>query len=314
MIHQMAPWVPQFTQSLKNHSQSFTPFFFATVDPLTNKPKCRTVIFRDFLFHDKRSNVLTFTTDLRGDKVKEILAANSDTAPFEACFYFPGTWEQYRFSGRCFVVSHQNLPPISAKYNQLDSGFIEYPILSPSIYGGAQILYEHDQEYEESNKRNAESNTDSEPEASSSGDTSGHHEPQHPVLSRSSTRSSGVAGVNSHVLGPQDYAPPLNKEWELELRRQWRDLSRSTKAQFRKPDPGTPVTSETSKQLDKIQRGVDGAKEDAGFDNFGIICLCIEEVDFLNLKDGRGGERMKFHRNIHSETGSETWNEAEVCP
>ncbi|SCU89307.1 LAFA_0E17194g1_1 [Lachancea sp. 'fantastica'] len=311
MIHQMAPWVPQFTQSLKNHSQSFTPFYFATVDPLTNKPKCRTVIFRDFLFHDKRSNVLTFTTDLRGDKVKEILAANSDTAPFEACFYFPSTWEQYRFSGKCFVVSHQQAPPISAKYNQQNSGFIDYPILSPSIYGGAQILYQDEQVDKNSG---GGSSTDSEPEANSAGDISAGHEPQHATLSRSSTRSSGGLGVTSHVLGPQDYAPPLDKEWELELRRQWRELSRSTKAQFRKPDPGTPVTSATSQQLDKIQRGVDGAKEDTGFDNFGVICLCIEEVDFLNLKDGRGGERWKFHRNIHPETGFESWNEAEVCP
>ncbi|SCV02579.1 LAME_0H02982g1_1 [Lachancea meyersii CBS 8951] len=307
MIHQMAPWVPQFIQSLKNHSQTFTPFYFATVDPLTNTPKCRTVIFRDFLFHDKRSNVLTFTTDLRGDKVKEILAANAETAPFEACFYFPSTWEQYRFSGKCFVVSHTQAPPISDKYNMADPGFIKYPILSPSIYGGAQELYRHQEE------KNADCESDHETEGSCEA-SEFCLDPRPPALSRSSTRSSGGAVHTDHVLGPQDYAPPLDKEWELELRRQWTNLSRSTKAQFRKPDPGTPVTSATSKQLDKIQRGVDGAKEDTGLDNFGVVCLCIEEVDFLNLKDGRGGERWKFHRDVQPDTGLESWIEAEVCP
>ncbi|SCU98215.1 LADA_0H11386g1_1 [Lachancea dasiensis] len=326
MIHQMAPWVPQFIQSWKNHSQTFTPFSFATVDPITNRPKCRTVIFRDFLFHDKRSNVLTFTTDMRGDKVKEILASGSETAPFEACFYFPSTWEQYRFSGKCFVVSQQQTPPISSKYNLPDAGTIEYPILSPSVHGGAQELYKYDEGQQQQLKGHGEAGDEEEEQEDSEGSAAacqaeGGSVPasgsQPADLSRSSTSSSRGGGAPAHpnrVLGSPDYAPPLAKEWQLELTRQWFNLSRSTKAQFRKPDPGTPVTSETSKQLDKIQRGVDGAKEDAGFDNFGVVCLCIEEVDFLNLKDGRGGERWKFRRHVDPDTGAESWNEEEVCP
>ncbi|SCV00046.1 LANO_0F04940g1_1 [Lachancea nothofagi CBS 11611] len=308
MIHQMAPWVPQFIQSWKNHSQTFTPFYFATIDPLTNKPKCRTVIFRDFLFHDKRSNVLTFTTDLRGDKVKEILASGAETAPFEACFYFPSTWEQYRFSGKCFVVSQKQAPPISSMYNQTDPGTIEYPILSPGVYGEDQVLYQHE------NDQESDHESDSESEVASDGTRPSPPEARRPELSRCSTRSSNGLKHSNHILGPKDYSPPLAKEWSLELNRQWANLSRSTKAQFRKPDPGVPLTSGTRKQLDKIQRGVDGAKEDAGFDHFGVVCLCIEEVDFLNLKDGRGGERWKYHRNVDASNGVETWNEAEVCP
>ena len=307
MIHQMAPWVPQFIQSWKNESQKFTPFYFATLDPQTNQPKCRTVIFRDFLFHDKRSNVLTFTTDMRGDKVKEILAAGGETAPFEACFYFPGSWEQYRFSGKCFVVSRQKTPPVTTKYNEPEAGTIEYSILSPSVYGGAPELYQHQNAEDDGHVSSDNEETEQE----------GAAEPRtaRPNLSRSSTRSSDRSpGAHHSILTPAEYCPPLAKEWDLELARQWANLSRSTKAQFRKPDPGTPVTSETSKQLDKIQRGVDGAKENTGFDNFGVVCLCIDKVDFLTLKDGRGGERWKFHRHVEPETHLESWVEEEVCP
>ncbi|SCV04128.1 LAMI_0H13630g1_1 [Lachancea mirantina] len=296
MIHQMAPWVPQFIQSCKNHTQAFTPFYFATLDTQTSRPRCRTVVFRDFLFHDKRNNVLTFTTDMRGDKVKEITETGSITAPFEACFYFPSTWEQYRFSGHCFVVSRNSVPPLSETYNDTAPDTVGYPILSPGVYGDAQEPHHHE---------SIVSDEDNDNDQNASRLRS--------ALSRTSTRSS--AGSETHaMLTPEDYRPPTVREWQQELSRQWIDVSRSTKAQFRKPDPGTPITSETTRQLDKIQRGVDGANEDAGFDNFGLVCLCVDEVDYLNLKDGRGGERWKFHRHTEPDTGLDTWEEEEVCP
>ncbi|CCF58965.1 hypothetical protein KAFR_0F03690 [Kazachstania africana CBS 2517] len=131
---------------------------------------------------------------------------------------------------------------------------------------------------------------------------------------------------------------PESIDWEHEVLRQWNCLSRSAKALYRKPAPGSLLTDETSKILDKIQRGVDGTKEDAGLENFGIICLCIDKVDYLNLKDGRGGERKIFKRvfevqkehhyeentdddtskNIHGEEQEaaeiEVWEECDICP
>lgn len=341
MIHQMAPWVPQFIQSCKNHTQAFVPFTFATVDTQTMKPKCRTVIFRDFLFHDKRSNVLTFTSDLRGDKVKEIRGNGETTAPFEACFYFPNTWEQYRFSGECFVVSQRDMPAVVQHYASQDAGLIAYPILSPSVCGHIQELLKYDRcsHGEEGDGNGNCAHHDESQDATPEGHETNAHNHGHThtlgaggaggararpsaldadddtarVLSRTSTRSSGCTPKRD-ILSPADYKPPSAHEWQLELQRQWAILSRSTKAQFRKPDPGTPLTSGTSQQLDKIQRGVDGANENAGFDNFGVVCLCVHQVDYLNLKDGRGGERWKY--NCHREPGTrlETWVEEEVCP
>lgn len=298
----MAPWVPHFLQSLKNHTQPFTPFTFGTVDPVTSKPRCRTVIFRDFLFHDKRSNVLTFTTDLRGEKVREITNKEGQTAPFEACFYFPDTWEQYRFSGECFVISNKKLPQVKKLYgHDQDANTIKYPILSPSVCGHTEELYKYDQD-EDGHK---------DPDRSIDVSTFSDEENVSPQLSRMSTRSSNAA---PDILTPQDYRPPMSREWNMELMRQWVSLSRSTKSQYRKPDPGTPMTSETSSKLDKIQRGVDGGKENTGLENFGVVCLCVDQVDYLNLKDGKGGERWMFRRLVEDETGLEVWEEEEVCP
>ena len=127
-----------FIQSCKNNTEPFVSFQFATVDELTNKPRCRTVVFRDFLFHDKRTNVLTFNTDMRSSKITEsFITPNSnnssdskrcETPFFEACFYFPETWEQYRFSGQCFTISKQfkKIPAeIVTKYDIFSPRFSE---------------------------------------------------------------------------------------------------------------------------------------------------------------------------------------------
>lgn len=85
----MAPWVPMFTQSCKNAKQAFIPFQFATVAESVDGiplPKCRTVVFRDFLFDERKTNVLTFNTDLRSNKVEESFPNGNGTCLFEACF------------------------------------------------------------------------------------------------------------------------------------------------------------------------------------------------------------------------------------
>lgn len=66
------------------------------------RPRVRTVILRDFPFNDKRTNVLTFHSDLRSQKLK---VAKNQRQYFESCFYFPGTYEQYRISGEWFNIS-----------------------------------------------------------------------------------------------------------------------------------------------------------------------------------------------------------------
>lgn len=280
MIHQMAPWVPTFIQSTKNNTQPFLPFQIATIDELNNKPRCRTVVFRDFLFKDKKSNVLTFNTDLRSGKIEESFPRGLEsTTPVEACFYFPETMEQYRLSGQCFLVSKKTLN-ISEKIVE------KYGIVSPGASGHhKEELYQYEDEVcEEMGFKAEKSNRDSD----------------------DGEKKQTKEG---------DVRPPTSKEWNMEIRRQWYSLSRTSRSQYRKPDPGKPITSETSKKLDKIQRGVDGTDENAGLENFALVCLCIDKVDYLNLKNGSGGERLIFTRSNEEDSDDlENWVEEHVCP
>ncbi|KAH3901675.1 uncharacterized protein SCODWIG_00327 [Saccharomycodes ludwigii] len=287
MSHQMAPWVPIFIQSVKNNSQSFTSFQLSSISAVIQKdihnqqssisyrPKCRTVVFRDFLFHDKHSNIITFSTDLRSDKIDQL----TEQPCFEACFYFSNTWEQFRLRGDVsFILSDGKYPNIISNicdHNNGNSGndtVINYPILSPSVCNHSK-------------------------------EKNGHPDIHHSTL---------VDDVDI----TEGYKPPEPFEWDLELKRQWNNLSRNAKAQYRRPEPGLPMSNELSKKLDKLSRGVDGVKEDIGFQNFAIVCLCIDEVDYLNLKDDgkSGAERWIFKRFIDEDTGIETWEEKEVCP
>lgn len=276
MIHQMAPWVPTFIQSTKNNTQPFLPFQIATTDELTNTPRCRTVVFRDFLFKDKKSNVLTFNTDIRSGKIKESFPNGLDTtAPIEACFYFPETMEQYRLRGSCFLVSK--------KTSNISKKIVEkYGIVSPGVSGHhKEDLYKYEDEVNEA---------------------------------MGIENTNATTGENNAAKGSV-IRPPTTTEWQMEIRRQWYSLSRTSRSQYRKPDPGKPITSETSEKLDKIQRGVDGTDENAGLENFALVCLCIDKVDYLNLKNGSGGERLIFTRTADEDANDlENWIEEHVCP
>lgn len=292
----MAPWVPMFIQSCKNNTEPFVLFQFATVDKLTNKPRCRTVVFRDFLFHEKKTNVLTFNTDMRSSKITEsYVAPNStnssgskkcETPFFEACVYFPETWEQYRFSGQSFTLSRQ--------FKEIPDDIVtRYDIFSPRF------------------SQASDDSTDDDVKASINDDKDRHNDADNNDMNDENKLIETIDNDEHHE--DEDNYYPQSQEWEAELLRQWTSLSRHTKSLYRKPAPGQKLTSETSKQLDKLHRGVDGAKEDAGLENFGIVCLCVDSVDYLNLKEGRGGERWLFQKT-DSKDEEDLWEEQEVCP
>ncbi|KAH3681101.1 hypothetical protein WICPIJ_007933 [Wickerhamomyces pijperi] len=119
----MAPWVPSFRKAIQTHREShpFVAFSFATVDS-NNCPHVRTVIDRGFLFDDKKSNILTFTTDIRMDKLRDL----SNNGKFEAVFWFEGTNEQFRVSGEAKVLTQDNVETFSGSIG-------EYPLVSPGF-------------------------------------------------------------------------------------------------------------------------------------------------------------------------------------
>ena len=81
----------------------------ATVDPLTGRPSCRTVVFRGFLprkYVDglsggEESCCLAFITDDRSEKVRHLAA---DGAPVEVCWWLDEPGVQFRISGHAHLA------------------------------------------------------------------------------------------------------------------------------------------------------------------------------------------------------------------
>jgi pyridoxamine 5'-phosphate oxidase len=84
----------------------------ATVDPKTNEPRCRTVVFRGFLtlpkghtstiVCDGMSCVMKMITDYRSQKVSQVMDHPSKAA--EMVWWFQKSSEQYRISGELLFV------------------------------------------------------------------------------------------------------------------------------------------------------------------------------------------------------------------
>ncbi|KGT64829.1 hypothetical protein MEM_05258 [Candida albicans L26] len=114
MIHQhfQSPWVAPFDESVKaelsvtKNDPPFTSFQLATIDSETGYPQNRTLVYRGWLFDNKDSSVLTFATDKRMSKYKELL--HNDKC--EAVFYFSRIKKQFRLRARARVIDEQNPP------------------------------------------------------------------------------------------------------------------------------------------------------------------------------------------------------------
>ncbi|KAJ3363385.1 hypothetical protein GGF32_004379 [Allomyces javanicus] len=138
-----AQLVRSFTENFASVSHTAKYLQLATIDPLLQVPRVRTVVFRGVLvgptpgpsspsserdagpyagarlhFADSLPNAfstdltgsgpvrLVFVTDARSNKVAHVLdhGARSGTAPAEACWYMPATREQFRVSGAMGVI------------------------------------------------------------------------------------------------------------------------------------------------------------------------------------------------------------------
>lgn len=119
----MAPWVPAFTNAVTRQLEtaSFITFSFATVDS-NGAPKVRTCVYRGFIFNDKKTNVITFTTDIRMEKFEHL----KTNPKFEACFWFPATNEQFRVSGDAKLLTMNNTTTFNHELGN-------YPLISPNV-------------------------------------------------------------------------------------------------------------------------------------------------------------------------------------
>lgn len=340
-FNSMAPWVPTFNQAVENeliakkNEPPFITFQLATIGK-TGFPRNRTLVYRGWLFGNKSSNVITFTTDRRSAKYQEL----EENDKFEAVFYFEKLKKQFRFRGSARIIDSKYSPVVDmsyvdnvrlgmGRYDEDDENDHEEKVLDNTIeipqdgttQKGKHNDYHDYHDINETKEIEPESDSDSELEFNASHSpsdtsitTSNNWPKQSPqkkpialsLCSPSLTQCASMGDLSYTHLSEMQYYPPTNKDWTVEVQRQWDEMSKYMKKQFRKPAPLTPMSDENHKQIDKIRRGVDGKKDEDGFKNFAVIALFVEHADFIELDKDR---RVFFEKDTYN-----MWGEQEVCP
>lgn len=314
MLQSLALWNPSFTSAMQTELEAgdlpFVLFNFSNVDS-NNYPSTRSCVLRGFLFDQEKTNVLVFTTDKRSTKYKDLLK----NPRFDACFYFSKLKKQYRFKGTVRMISDDLTPNIA-----YESGF-------DLCNGGNEDVVD---ESNEGNKSDT-SSIDDEHESLISQYLSQHNKTLKPqtiyeplnyklfspnfikTFEDSSISLSDLGNkMNSHNINEEDEELskiPTTEEWQNERLRVWNALTRNMKKSFKKPIPGTPITEESRKLLDAINRGVDGNNSSTGYENFVVVCMFVELVDEV-VMGGSGYDRRHIYRKTHNHL----WKEYEVCP
>lgn len=280
--HYMALWVPAFSASVENEqaaksSPPFTAFQFATVGE-DGYPSNRTVVFRGFLFGLPSNSVLTFSTDRRMAKYRELL--HNDR--FEAVFYFASVRRQFRFRGRARVLDQSTTPVCVCDISSRAIGHLSSDELEGEDGDELEIAV---------SARHVPSST---PQLALN----------YPVFSPLATAHFGNALVE-HLADLAKFAPSA-EDWLQEIRRQWEALSPGLQLSYRRPAPKTSLLELNQKLIDKINRGVDGKKADLGLENFAVVALFVELVDYYEMEKDR--------RYLFTKDADHIWSEHEVCP
>lgn len=292
----MASWVSIFKNQIKAQlelqEEPFISFQVSSIG-LDGFPKNRTVVYRGFLFNDETNNVLTFTTDKRSEKYQELIHNDK----FEAVFNLIGTRRQFRFKGFARIIDDEYKPVIDLSNIQprnvgsTDSDESDDEDVSDDV-----LILNVDSHEEMNNQQEIPNNS-----------TNCQQNPlTYNLISPSILKHQFHEHGSFTNLSELNVHAPTHEEYEYELTRQWESLSKSAKISFRKPAPKSPMTKETIKMLDSINRGVDGKKEVDGFKNFVVVGLFVESVDYYNLEDEK--------RYIFDKDKYDMWKEYEVCP
>lgn len=311
-LQYMAPWVPVFSTAqeaelaAKDYMPPFTVFLFATVDE-NGFPRNRTLAYRGYLFENKTNNVLTFTTDKRADKYHELMQNDK----FEAVFYFERTRKQFRFRGKARIIDDKHTPKFDLTTIQPEH------VMQENIRSSANSS---DDDSDSSNDDDSlemfVSSKTSLGAASTENKTYGSPQDaplNFPIISpklleqiQQESSSFSISFTNLHELTVTEFCPPTRAEWDAEVTRIWKTLSKQLKLAFRGPDPMLLMDDEKHNLIDKISRGVDGKKEDSGMKNFAVVAMFIYYVDYYDMEKSR--------RCIYQKDENHLWSEHEVCP
>lgn len=308
-LQYMASWAPTFVSAMdselaaRDNNPPFISFQLATVNN-EGFPHNRTLVLRGFLFDDKTNNVLTFCTDKRTDKYKELLQNDR----FEAVFYFEKIRKQFRLRGRARIIDDVHTPNLDLTTIQPKH------IMVSNINSRLDSSDEEDSEDEENLEISVTSSQASKNTQRNDDTTTPQSAPlAYPIISPShlgQIRKEGsmisASFANLHEISSLEFKAPTRDEWDNEIKRIWGTLSKGLKLGFRCPPPREHIDEKNQNLIDKINRGVDGKKEESGLKNFAVVGLFIDHVDYYDQEKGR--------RYIYDKDDSHHWNEQEVCP
>ncbi|VEU20931.1 DEKNAAC101833 [Brettanomyces naardenensis] len=314
-MQSLAPWNPAFSSALATElqTQPFMIFNFSNVGK-DRWPSTRCCVLRGFLFDDRSTNVLLFVTDKRSAKYKELLK----DPRFEACFYFTKLRKQFRLRGISRIIADDLYPNIQI------NGKSEEAVLS----GAENDDDESNDSFSSSSSSSSLSPSSSFPifESFPNRDSGSAYDPlEYVVISPSvpmqenldssfTSLSDLTHNRKSFEMAKKEYLqaqlkPPSKEEWAQERTRCWEAMSRNMKKAFKKPLPGSLLTENKSKLLDSIDRNVDGTTSSSGFENFAVVCMFVDLVDYLDL--GAGGVNSRY---VYKRLDGDDWKEYEVCP
>lgn len=307
----MAPWVPTFSTAIeseltaKDYSPPFTTFLFATVDA-SGFPHNRTLVYRDYLFENKTNNVLTFTTDKRAGKYRELI----ENDKFEAVFYFEKIRKQFRFRGRARIIDDKHTPTFDLTTIQ-PHHVMQDNLHSQANSSGDDTSDDEDDslEFSVGSKGSFDQTSIDKHLTLSPQDTPINFPIISPTLLKKiqlESSSLSISFTNLHELTVTEFCPPTREEWNAEMERSWDSLSKQLKLSFRGPEPKLLMDDNNHNLIDKITRGVDGKKEESGLKNFALVAMFVEYVDYYDMEKNR--------RCIYEKDENHLWTEHEVCP
>lgn len=309
-MSRLPPWVPAIEACFASASRPLV-FTYCSVSK-QGRPTARSCVARGWLFGEKSTGVIVFTTDKRSSK---IINKRENDETFEACFYFPEQGMQFRLSGFTqqitknsyptlkeqfcsLVTSKKNISTTSSSSSSLSSG-----MTTPSPTSVQQPIEEFPAHLATPpNVPGWEENTST---------------PTNTVCETSKTDTLPLQTYpvyspewlkHNDIYSAYPYVPPAPtpEEWAGEYARVWSLMRSSMKSSFKRPTPGAKLTDARAHLIDKIARGVDGSSDEQGMDNMIVMAMFTDSVDVLMDKSGR---RIQYSR-----VEGDEWMETEICP
>lgn len=316
-MSRMPPWVPSLDTCLTQAPRPHT-FTFCTISS-DNRPHARTCVLRSWLFNDRSTGVLVFTTDKRSCKVADLTHNNGN---FEACLYFANASKQFRLSGFAQVLSLDQYPNMTQHQPQMAPIRVNSP---PSPVSRPNL---NQTQTEQETRGSSDPPPVQQEQRHLRPDTSRNRLPI-PEPETQKAADSWYSSLDSKLTLPYPvYSPawreanktdlqtekdlalpppsPTSAEWKQEYLRIWNGMSPAAKASFRRPYPGSIMSPASAKLIDAISRGVDGSSDEAGLENFNVIVMFVNGTDIFADKVSR--------RAVYERGTDDDWTEQEVCP